>query len=325
MMDEVKFRIQPEETLLTLRIMLILYLSFPSALMSAWLPRKAHGPLLWGCTEGIVFGLPSEGGLPGPRGLIRVGIMNRKTGQAELINFIAIEPVVGKSTGYSEMEASRLDQQTGKRLHATSEHTDKDKLSVWIEVEPFDNGAKVFVLIQMLSSKPDEIALAAFPQNGSRPISELHFTATMGSYERLRQLWLGDTIIDSRTLYQDTKENQWRFMEKETYPLSRLFRLALIPGVGDVLVICTPAENDPAAIAVPHPNWRYRSEYVSQYWRIPAKDVRPDLRVRVNGRRHYWIPNSPIPGGPVFENFQLCQTYVPGQLFIFGLSRMGGN
>ena len=42
---------------------------------SQWVrPTKPGDPLLWGRKDGIVFGLPSQGGLPGPRGLIRVEV-----------------------------------------------------------------------------------------------------------------------------------------------------------------------------------------------------------------------------------------------------------
>src|SRR5271154_6220846 len=62
---------------------------------SQWiLPSKPGDPLLWGRKDGVVFGLPSVEGLPGPRGLIRIGVISAKTGGPELLNFIAVEPVV---------------------------------------------------------------------------------------------------------------------------------------------------------------------------------------------------------------------------------------
>jgi hypothetical protein len=91
---------------------------------SQWIrPAKPGDPLLWGRKGGIIFGLPSEGGLPGPRGLIRLGVISDKTGLPELLNFIAIEPAVagrrsrGDRMAFSELEPSRMDPGLqGKRL-----------------------------------------------------------------------------------------------------------------------------------------------------------------------------------------------------------------
>src|SRR6202521_1771183 len=83
---------------------------------SQWIrPVKPQDPLIWGRKDGIVFGLPSAGGLPGPRGLIRIGVISPKTGAPELLNFIAIEPVVvgpgsrGDRMAFSELEPSEMD------------------------------------------------------------------------------------------------------------------------------------------------------------------------------------------------------------------------
>src|SRR5882757_7672401 len=57
-------------------------------------PQNAGDPLIWGRRDGILFGLPSEGGLPGPRARVRVGVLSRDTGPPHLLNFFAVEPVV---------------------------------------------------------------------------------------------------------------------------------------------------------------------------------------------------------------------------------------
>src|ERR1700744_6287447 len=65
------------------------------ATSSPWIQPHAPGdPLIWGRKDGIVFGLPSPGGLRGPRGPIRVGVISPTTGQPALLNYIAGEPVV---------------------------------------------------------------------------------------------------------------------------------------------------------------------------------------------------------------------------------------
>jgi hypothetical protein len=95
---------------------------------SDWIrPATSADPLIWGRRDGIIFGLPSQGGLPGPRGLIRVGMISPTTHQPQLLNFIAIEPVTpGAGTrssrmAFSELELSTLDQGSrGKRLWVLS-------------------------------------------------------------------------------------------------------------------------------------------------------------------------------------------------------------
>ncbi|PYV84886.1 MAG: hypothetical protein DMG93_03255 [Acidobacteria bacterium] len=60
-----------------------------------------------------MFGLPSDGGLPGPRGLIRIGVISKETGRPQLLNFIAIEPVVlGAGSRFSRMAFSELEPST---------------------------------------------------------------------------------------------------------------------------------------------------------------------------------------------------------------------
>jgi hypothetical protein len=89
-------------------------------------------------------------------------------------------------------------------------------------------------------------------------------------------------------------------------------------------VAATSDEEDPASVPIPEVRWwRYRGPLLTQYWRVPARWVEPDLRVRVNGRRVYWASRLEIPGGISFENFEVRQTYRPGQEFIFGLTRQG--
>ena len=146
----------------------------------AWiLPSGPKAPLLWGRKDGIVFGLPSEGGLPGPRGLVRVGVISPETGKPQLLNFIAIEPVVlgpgprFSRMAFSELEPSKLDAGSrGKRLWAipqgaggavedvrtvTAGHTTIERLSVRIEVERFTaNGAHVYLIASMDSDRPHD-------------------------------------------------------------------------------------------------------------------------------------------------------------------------
>jgi hypothetical protein len=275
----------------------------------AWIrPNPGETALVWGRRDGLVFGIPSAGGLPGPRGLVRVGTR-------------------GSRMAFSELEMSELDRgERGKRLWVEEARGDLailpakaapiERLSVPIEVEPFTaNGTRVRVTASISSDRPRELALAVRQLDGSAPIEELTLTATMGNYERLRQLWLRERTVDSRALYEHYADSG--FVDKENYPRHEMLTI----GDGDAIVLATTNEDDPASVAVAaKPWWTYRSIKLTQYWRVPARHIQPDLRVKVNGRRVYWQSTDPIPGGPAFENVEVRQRYVRDQVFVFGLT-----
>jgi hypothetical protein len=313
---------------------LLFSLIFSCAALAAadanWLRPQASGDaLVWGRKDGLAFGLPSPGGLPGPRGLIRVGIFSRDRTRPELVNFIAIEPVtIGPGPrrarmAFSELEPSSLDPgQRGKRLtlkapYRLSNSHGIDELIVPIDVERFSaNGAHVFVTAHMFSDLPHELRLSVSAHPDSAPIEELTLTATMSNFEKLRVLWLKDRLIRSDRLYAAYSEDN--FIEHENYMLDEMLRT---PG-GDAIALATSNEASPASVfsktAAPH--WHYQLPRLTQYWKVPASQIEPDLRVRVNGRRVYWASHDPIPGGAAFENFELRQRYRAGQSFIFGLT-----
>ena len=161
----------------------------PDALASAptcWIRPTGEGaPLTWGRTDGLVFGLPSEGGLPGPRGLIRIGVWNDTTKASELVNFVAVEPVVAgtgsrrERMAYSELEHSALDEpHRGKRLWTTGSASGEltkldsgaEQLRVCVGVEPFEaNGAHVWLAARMRSDRPDEVAFSVHHHDDSAP------------------------------------------------------------------------------------------------------------------------------------------------------------
>ena len=311
---------------------------------SQWIrPMKPGDPLIWGRRDGIIFGLPSPGGMPGPRGLIRVGVISPISKKPDLLNFIAIEPVVlGPGSRFSrialsELEFSRMDPGLrGKRLWVapgTTKSGDSfqgdlrtlpnragpiERLSVQIDVERFtSNNAHVYLIASMDSDRPQELRLAVFQYSDSPALEDLTVTATMGNYERLRQLWLKDRVVNSGELYSDYTGDA--FVERENYPLDEMLRTY----DGDAIALGTSNESDPSAVLPPKgaEHWRYRLPYkLTQYWRVPAHNIEPDLRVRVNGRRVYWASHSPVPGGAAFENFEVRQRYKPGQVFVFGVT-----
>jgi hypothetical protein len=190
-----------------------------------------------------------------------------------------------------------------------------ERLRIRMEVEPFTgNGAHVYVVAGMTSDRPQEIEFSVHHDEDSAPIEELTLTATMGNFARLRWLWLKERIVDSRKLYEAYTGTG--FIDKENYPLEEMLR----SGDGDAMVLATTNEDNPAGITIQdRPFWSYRSAKLTQYWRVPAYQIQPDLRVKVNGRGYYYHTTVQIPGGMAFENFEVRQRYVPGQTFCFGL------
>jgi hypothetical protein len=302
---------------------------------SVWIrPQDASAPLIWGRKDGILFGLPSSGGLPGPRGLIRVGVISPKTGQPQLLNFIAIEPVVvGPGSRFSRMAFSELEfskvhpGSRGKELwvdptsaypgvlsNVRSSPQSIERLSVRINVERFTaNDAHVYVVVSIDSDQPKELKMAVYHEDDSPAIDELTLTATMGNFERLRWLFLKDRTVKSNVLY--SSESGEGFFEHEDYPLDEMLRV----GDGDAIAICSSNEPSPSSVlSTPSPFWYYPLPRIMQYWRVPAHDIEPDLRVRVNGRQVYWASRNPVPNGVAFENFEVRQRYKRGQVFIFG-------
>jgi hypothetical protein len=310
---------------------------------SQWVrPSHADDPLIWGRRDGIVFGLASPGGIKGPRGLIRIGVFAPNQRGPQLLNYIAVEPIVQGAgdrfdrMAFSELEMSTLDPgQRGKRMWvAPLSSADNnpssgvmqtlhvgdatiERLSVRIDVEKYTaNGAHVYLIASIESDHPGELRLATFAEADSPPIEELTVTATMGNFERLRLLWLKDHVEDSRKLFGNYTGEA--FAEGENYPLSEMLR----SGEGDAIVFCTPSEQNPkGSPGNDTAHWVYPLPKFTQYWRVPGHDVQPDLRTRVNARRVYWASTAPVLGGIAFENFEVRERFVPGQSFIFGLTQ----
>ena len=294
---------------------------------------------LWGVRGGLLWAIPPGGFRPagGPRGLIRVGYPTATNGSYNLINFIAVEPIVHGQRGFSELEPSALDHTRGKRLWAVGEtnlalstaqpslipgrlwrpSAAVEQLDVTVRVEPFDNGARVRLLVSQRTDTPDEIQLAVHTEPGSAPLDYCILTATMGNLARTRLLWLKDAVVSSLQLYPQHRGEG--FAPPQVYPLDRLARTAQ----GGVVVAVTTDEADPASV-YPFPDrqlWHYGGFKVTQYWMKPRGQARADLHVAVNARYTYWQTSRPIPGGVAFENFELREHFYEGQVFTFGLTR----
>ncbi|HOC58056.1 MAG TPA: hypothetical protein PKI20_20730 [Verrucomicrobiota bacterium] len=289
---------------------------------------------IWGLRGGLLWAVPPGGfrAASGPRGLIRVGYPIATNGGYRLINFIAVEPIVRGQRGFSELEMSSLDDARGKRIWPVAETGGAqsalvpgrlsqpapgvEQLEVSLQVEPFENGARVRLGVSQRSDAPDEIRLAVRTDTGSAPLEYCILTATMGNLARTRLLWLKDEVVSSLRLHPDYRGTD--FAPHHYYTLDRLARTP----AGDVLAAITTDEDDPARV-YPFPGrelWHYGGTPVTQYWKKPRGTARDDLHLAVNARHTYWQSRRPIPGGVAFENFELRERFHEGQAFIFGIT-----
>jgi hypothetical protein len=288
---------------------------------------------MWGIKGGIAVGLWPNGG---PRGLIR--IYTPYLGQARLsvMNFVAVEPIVGDARGLSELEFSKHDRVDGKAMWTVDTLEDEPKprapwhpargvltspggkkmLSFYVDVEPFDNGARPIIAVQLREDRPHEVTFRIFSARGGAPMRACVLTATMGNYARLRRLWLKDRIADAHTLYRLAGfDSANGFADHRQWSVDALFDMN-----GEALVAARPDEPDPVHAKYAsdvHPDWHYVGKTATQYWRSPA---RRNLVARVNARKTYWASHAPIPGGVAFENFEMQAPFRPGQKFVFGIT-----
>ena len=293
---------------------------------------------VWGIENGLKFAL-HPGGFTGgdgsPRGLIRLGYPTLTNGGYDLINFIAVEPIVRGKKGFSELEKSAVDQKNGKvfwtgtagKPAIVTPHFDAGTLttnaagvtvlSLTVFVERFDNGAHVRLKLAQHSDAPDEWRLTVEAAPDSSPIESCILTATMGNKARTRLLHLKDGPISSLKLFPDYRDKH--FAPHSLFPLEKLPRATN----GDLLIAITTDEPEPG-LARPFGQpgfWDYLGRPVTQYWRKPAAELRPGLTCAVNARFTYWMSDRPIPGGIAFENFELREPFQSGQTFIFGITR----
>jgi hypothetical protein len=292
---------------------------------------------LWGLRGGLQLAIhPAgfRGQAGGPRGLIRLGYPVLARGRYDLVNFIAVEPVVAGRKAFSELEFSRLDHAQGKRFWTmpASPSTDTtpgldpgrlstvapgiEELALCLGVEKFDNGAHVRVEVAQRSDAADEIRLTIHAEADSAPLEYCILTATMGNMARTRQLWLQDGMVNSRELYPHYRDTG--FCPPTSFPLNRL----RVTAAGEVMVAVATDEKDPASV-VPFPgsrHWYYGGTPVTQYWKKPKGAYRADLHAVVNARYTYWQSRQPIPGGIAFENFELRERFFEGQTFVFGIT-----
>ena len=307
----------------------------PPVVEGRWVrPAAAESALpVWGHAEGLWAGLWP---MPGPRGLIRIYAPYLGHAAGRPINFIAVEPIPAgrRQRGFSELEYSDLDQTRGKRFWSADDPGDPspklprrpargvifqeggvEALRVFVFVEPFANGARVYLRLSFRSDRPYELGIATFVCEDSQPLGHCIVTATMGNYARLRTLHLADRRVLSTDLWPEHRG--FGFAPHKQFPLAGLFRTRQ----EDVLVAATPNEPSPqdAEYAPFTPKgWRYCGRPATQYWR--CEKPHPRLAVQVNGRSVYWGSLSPIPGGVSYENFEIVEPFRDGAEFHFGVT-----
>lgn len=290
-----------------------------------------------GFKQGIRIGLwPAASG---PRGIIRIYAPYVFPDQdRHLINFIAIEPIVGGRRSLSELERSTLDDMRGKRLWFTDEidyspkpalpwvcskgktgtirvgKRDVRTLSVVINFEKLDNGAQPIVVASFREDRPNEVAFKVYSAKDGAAMESCVLTATMGNYSRARLLWLKDEVVDSRKLWPGYTGSD--FVGTPDYPLEK----ARKDKDGTYTVAITPSETDLAAEKVSRDWWTFTGLVSTQYWRKYSGTVKSPVLIRVNGRAVYYGTRAPLPGGVAFENFELIEKYEPGVESAFGIT-----
>ena len=210
-----------------------------------WLVPASHDPAepRWGLAKGIQLGLWPSGG--GPRGLIRVYTPYLENPPGMVINYLAIEPGRGKVRGFSELEASGLDDTQGKRIWSADTleagitprlpwepaegETAKvrvahkllraKELLVWFFVEPFEGGQRIAVQAVFRKDRPHEVALCVHALPRSSPFDACILTATMGNYARLRRLHLAGADVTAGQLWPAYREAH--FTPHAEFPLAR--------------------------------------------------------------------------------------------------------
>lgn len=310
----------------------------PPVIDGKWARPPASGSArpIWGHAGGLRVGLSP---VPGPRGLLRIYAPYLDHHDGRVINYIAVEPIVEGQVdrGLSELEHSKLDRTRGKRFWSVDDPLDPsarlataapargeigkvegvESLRVNVAIEPFDNGAHVYLRLTFRADRPHEVAIATFARDDSLPLDRCVITATMGNYARLRTLHLADRTASAKALWPDYRGEG--FSPHAKFDLDQLVRTKDC----GVMVSATPDEQRPEDAdyaAGTRPHWRYSGKRAAQFWRSEAPH--PSLQAWVNGRGVYWASRSPIPGGISFENFEMVAPFQQGQEFWFGVEPM---
>lgn len=287
---------------------------------------------VWGHANGMRVGIAP---MPGPRGLLRIYTPYLGLAESRMINFIAVEPIpLGTNQrGFSELEMSDIDNKRGKKFWSAddslgfvpvkeeypargiiTEENGVQTLKVFIFVEPFRNGAKVFLQLKFYADRPFEVEITTFARKDSQKLGYCILTATMGNLARLRTLYLANCTKSASEFWPDYSDNA--FAPHALFSVKEMIR----DKNGYAYFITAPDEKNPQEAEYSsdtNAHWKYEGKVATQYWYCK----RPDslLMGLVNGRIVYWASKSPIPGGIAFENFEFKEPFRNGAEFVFGV------
>lgn len=286
---------------------------------------------LWGHRSGLQIGLSPS---PGPRGLIRIYTPYLGQRYPRVVNFVSIEPAVdGQSgRGQSELEQSRWEpekrgltfwadnrrdaNQPPEKLAPGILSPDESVLKLFIHTEPFANGAVPVIECQFHRDRPHEVMFRLHASAASASMARCTLSATMGNFGQLRQIHLADKTVHARDLWKDQDTlDQLGFLSWRSWDAQHLKRKE---GLGFHVELSTDSPrpaSETYASGTPY-HWKYVGRPARHYWRTTSDT---DPSVAVNGRRTYWMSDSPIPGGVAFENFELVIPYQDGQALWFGV------
>ena len=310
------------------------YCMLISASTSTWIQpcKENQYKLCWGFKDGIRIGLIPDH----IRGLVTVHTTYEGQDPDVVLNFFAIEPIPKgeQRRGFSELEESDLDNKRGKRIWSSNDdqaliprdekqaasgvidmENGVETLTLFLFVEPFRNGAKVYLKIKFYADNPSEVEVTTFSQPGSTDLENCIVTATMGNYARLRKLYLQDGVICSLQIWPNYQEHA--FANHEYLSKDRM----ITSKKGYPYLFAAPDEKNPQDVQYVEgtaEHWKYKGSPLTQYWF--CKDPDHSLQGIVNGRFVYWASHHIIPGGISFENFEMKKQYHQGDRFVFGVS-----
>ncbi len=294
-------------------------------------PNEPQSKPVWGHRDGLRIGLEPT---PGPAGLIRVYTPYLNQQYPRVVNFISIEPSVPglRGRGQSELEMSQY--RPGKRglvFWASNQPTSDrpprslasgvideadDALRLFIHTEPFRNGAHPIIECVFHKARPYEIEFGIHAADDSTDMTSCTLSATMGNFGLLRRIHLArNRVVAAKDLWSEDVLDGLGFLPWRSWSASDLARTE----DGRFFVQLSTDMPSPSSVEYDSsvaPSWRYVGQKATHYWRAESK-AKP--LAAVNGRKTYWMSQSPIPGGVAFENFELRMPFSPGQRLWFGV------
>ena len=266
-------------------------------------PQGADDLPIWGHKEGLAVGIAPT---PGPLGLLRIYAPYLNQPYPRMVNFIAVEPVVGGRRGFSELE--------NRAMQGFDCQVQGKTLSVRFSVETLANGARPIIEAVFHADRPHDVALRCFAAPGSAPMEHCILTATMSNYGRLRRLFLKDRVVEAKALWPEFAPDRLGFAPHRSFTASELVTQ------GREIVLAAESDEADLLAATYAPRtfkgWFYEGKPARHVWR--TRNV-PGLVARVNARRTYWRSDATIPGGLAFENIELDAPFVSGQEFTFAI------